>query len=225
MSKVLEIWHIRDRFSQEAALLGATNGEELVVPVANLRSILFQPAQSTWFARLGGVKMTATLEFLDGKTDSFVTDSKLFVQKQSGEEKIPVGNLRSIVRCGPGTQIPVIDTGLDRPVQRPVSGVSSTGSPADRVKLNNGDILSGEVITETFHWTAPYAELRFHGWQIRSISQPEQGVSQGLLELRSGDRISGVLTDPFIEIRLRDGQRVQVPSQQLRSIEFPGVLD
>ncbi|MEE8429520.1 MAG: hypothetical protein V3S33_08480 [Gammaproteobacteria bacterium] len=224
MSNVLEIWHIRDRFSQAAALLGATNGK-LVIPVASLRSISFQPAQRTWFTRLGGVKMTATLEFLDGRTDSFVTDSQLFVQKQSGKEKIPVGNLRSVVRCEPGAQIPVTDTELDTPPQRSEPGVSPNGSPAARVNLSNGDILYGEVTTETFHWKAPYADLNFHGRQIRSLRQPEQGVSQGLLELRSGDRISGALIDSFIEIRLRDGQRVQVPSHQLQSIEFLGVLD
>lgn len=105
----------------------------------------------------------------------------------------------------------------------PVPAKQPPESDVDRVILRNGDILSGTITTTDFHWKAPYASLSFKRDQIRAITLSRDSGESGIIELYSGDRISGVLENTSVEMTLEYGQRVPLATGMLESIRFRAI--
>lgn len=94
----------------------------------------------------------------------------------------------------------------------------------DAVYLKNGDILSGTVLNEQFTITASYGTLAFPISDVAQIlleGMPQQGPGNiEQIVLRIGDKVSGVVQEEKINIKLASGAEVSLEKDKIASITF-----
>ena len=89
----------------------------------------------------------------------------------------------------------------------------------DTVTLRNREALCGSIQTAEFTVQASYGTLTFTRMQLASISIEDAGRA-GKLVLKAGDRISGVLQNPTIEMTLNTGATIALDKGNIASIRF-----
>lgn len=88
------------------------------------------------------------------------------------------------------------------------------------VHLENGDSLSGGMLTESFTIKTAYAELVLSRDDIAAITfAEEEGDTESVLMV-NGDRLSGVLMPASFTLMLGGGQQVDLTKEQTREIRF-----
>ncbi len=215
-----DIWHIKNRLDQGGFLMGRLDGEDVSIPVADIKTLTLAPVKKGWIPFMGGHTMNGEVVFINGRKGQFESDLNLHLLKDARKSSMPLADVRSIVRCDAETSAMLTGgkqegtTGTVPTKQQPVV------VNIDSVHLTNGDVLYGTITTTEFNWKAPYASLMFKREQIQTITLRSNGKESGLLELRTGDRISGDLEDKVIEITLKYGQRIPIATEMLKSARF-----
>jgi len=125
---------------------------------------------------------------------------------QFGKSSIQFHDIKSISRCG---------------IRSGPPGQPHVATPThDLVIMKNGDILSGQIITRTFNLKSSYADLDIGAPTIEIIDLEGGGQNVDVVQLRSGDRISGVLTNDVIQMRLPIGSEVTLQKDKIKTITF-----
>ncbi len=215
-----DIWHLRNRLTNQSAFLGTLDGNDTSVLTDEIRSFTTESAGRSRPGIFQKNRSKGKITFLNGRTANFESDVSLTVVTDSGRSEIPFEDIRSIVRCEP----PAV-TAKNRAAEilAPKGEIQAESGVRDDVHtviLTNGNILKGTVTTEVFHWQAPYASLKVDRRYIRQITLVHKRKNTGLLQSRSGDRISGDLQNKTITMRLTIGQTIVLDKDQIQSINF-----
>lgn len=91
---------------------------------------------------------------------------------------------------------------------------------ADTVSLLTGDVLSGSVVTPVFTLDARYGTLNLERDWIRRIEIGGSPTGADLVLLRSGDRLSGMLLNETVEVRLAGANVAMIDLLDIGSITF-----
>lgn len=114
----------------------------------------------------------------------------------------------------------------------PVPGAAATGIPGspplslsdmakyDTVTLKNGDTVFGTILNEKFTIQTSYAELSFERAKIEQIVFEGAGANLDVIMLRVGDRMSGVLKDTKLQVKLVAGQISEIDRDKVKSIQM-----
>lgn len=104
------------------------------------------------------------------------------------------------------------------------AGGAAGGQPpvpeTDTVVLKNGDVLRGQVLDAVFALRASYADLSFKVAEVSQIVLEGAGANIEQVMLRTGDRVSGVLTNATIRVRLISGTVVTIDKDKVKSVTF-----
>ncbi|HSG10873.1 MAG TPA: hypothetical protein VLB10_03900 [Gammaproteobacteria bacterium] len=216
-----DIWHLKSRLGGGGILIGELDGKDASIAVADINTIVLAPVKSGVLSLVSGGTMQGDIAFIDGTSGKFVSDASLMFLKDAQKDSIPLADLRSISRCSTKA------AGTLAASEQATADTGTPGSPAiasdvDSVYLDNGDILTGAITIDDIQWQSPYAALSFKRDQVRAITLHREGMDDGLIELRSGDRISGTLGNTSIEMTLKFGQRVPLAADKIRAIHFMG---
>ena len=90
----------------------------------------------------------------------------------------------------------------------------------DSISLKNGDTLTGEVINETISIKTSYATLKLNTSEIEKIIFEYGSNNIDALHLRTGDKLSGVIQDQQITLRLVGGNEMKIDRDKIRNICF-----
>ncbi|MCH8151586.1 MAG: hypothetical protein IH830_04330 [Planctomycetes bacterium] len=90
----------------------------------------------------------------------------------------------------------------------------------DAIKLKNGDTMSGVILNESFTIKASYGVLTFPRAQIDRITIEGGGFNVDELILKVGDRISGVLQDAKIRVKLSSGAEADLDKDKVKEIQI-----
>lgn len=115
----------------------------------------------------------------------------------------------------------IFDPAATAPGQATTPGAQLTvRADADNVNLRNGDILSGTILTTEFTIQASYGTLTFSKDQLQSITVENVAGKTDQVLLKVGDRVSGVLQNPSIQMTLTSGATITLEKGNIASITF-----
>lgn len=108
--------------------------------------------------------------------------------------------------------------------ETPISLEAAPSLP-DRVILRNGDILIGEVLLETLRIRTVYGTVTFKKGDLARLSYGKRLKTQkegerDLLHSRYGDKLSGVLIEGNVKLRLSNQTEIFIPREHIQEIEF-----
>jgi hypothetical protein len=89
----------------------------------------------------------------------------------------------------------------------------------DKIALTNGDVLTGTIQNISFTLVTPYASVTLAKKDIKTIlSDPNRNKT--IIELYSGDRMSGSIQDIELKIDLKTGGETMLKMSEIESIIF-----
>ncbi|MBM3271574.1 MAG: hypothetical protein FJZ01_28395 [Candidatus Sericytochromatia bacterium] len=92
----------------------------------------------------------------------------------------------------------------------------------DAVRLKNGDTVSGRVLNESFTIKTSYATLTFKRGEVDTITIEGGGNNADEVRLVVGDRVSGVLQDAKVRVRLSGGNTTEVEKDKIKDVQICG---
>lgn len=92
----------------------------------------------------------------------------------------------------------------DQPINNEVS------NEFDQILLKNGEIMSGEVLTEAFQLKTSYANLDLETPIIDFVDFEGGGQNIDVVVLKIGDKLSGMIEEPTIKVKTRTGTEVDL---------------
>jgi hypothetical protein len=216
------IWNLHDRLSGKSALLAELKGEELIIPVDDIQSFTVKSSDKGWFGLAGSEDASIKVKFQDGRQTTFKSDMNLFYLLDAEQKEISISSVRSVERC--------IEKETHKQKQRMLEAKTQDAEPGPQIqtnlepltiKLNNGDILHGKLVSEVIQWKTVYATLDVPVQHIRQLSI--ESKSGGQLELLSGDRMSGSLQNTSLKIKLIIGQVVDLDREMIKTVSYKKV--
>jgi len=214
-----DIWGLRDRLGGGSAILGRFENKDVTMPVENIQSIEFDGPKKGWLGILQKSEARGTMTLTSGKLGQFTTSHAIRYIRDTEQEEISTELLKSVKRCTQQTVEQETANSATKE-QSAASVVMSGGEGNGQVIMKNGDILIGVIVTTEFHWKSEYELLKIPEETIQSIEIQEGENMTGVLHLRSGGRIAGVLENSEVKIHLPFGQDISVPAGKVREIRF-----
>jgi len=103
------------------------------------------------------------------------------------------------------------------------AGISSSSlyqqiEPQDRILLKNGDVISGKLLTEKFTLRTSYASIDFESKLIESIILEGSGQNIEMIVLKTGDKLSGIISPEIIKIKLQGEQEAAIEKDKIKEI-------
>jgi hypothetical protein len=90
----------------------------------------------------------------------------------------------------------------------------------DRIFLKNGDVVSGQILKETFKLRTSYGTINFELPQIAYIDFESGGKNTDIVVLKVGDQLSGVLEAPIITLQMQHGTEIELDKEKIKKITF-----
>lgn len=97
---------------------------------------------------------------------------------------------------------------------------STSTSEYDSIILKNGDAISGTIINKAWSLKASYGDLNFGSSEIDLIDFEGAGQNIDIISLKLGDKISGVVQNNIINIRLVSGAELKIDKDKIKTIRF-----
>lgn len=181
-------------------LVGMVNSVRTVLDVADIRGFVFEQTRDKSIR--GEIFMTS------GTTAALVleVDNISFVS-EFGKAVLNLAEVKSLERVGGG----------------PLTGGPAGGSAipeADLVTMKNGDVLAGTIETGAFGLRTSYGDLAIAAKDIASILMEGGGQNIEMVHLRSGEKISGVLTNEVFLLQRGSGGEMTLQRDKVKSIVF-----
>lgn len=221
VSKVDEIWHLKNKLSDKSVLLVKTNGNDESILVDSISAISISPPKKGWLNFLDNRTVNGEITLTDGSVHSFSSDLNLMLLAGDEQTDLPLANVESIRRC---EKPPVV---ADEPAtqQRGATVVEAspqvTHSPdVDVIYMDNGDVLSGTILTKELLWNASFATVTVKKRKIQRMTLIRENTISGMMDLWSGDRVSGLLETNKIKIKLSIGQTIDIKTDRIKAIRF-----
>lgn len=221
ISKVDDFWNIKNSVTEESILLVRVGGQEEAIPVNTIQIIELRPIKKSRLKLFRGNTTKGIITFTDGSEREFVSDLNLI--SRAGDKKIDVQftTIQSIRKC-PGATIAVEKPALQKnnAVIAETNTQTAFNPDADVIKMVNGDILNGTILTKELLWKASFGIISVHKDQIRQMTLIRENSPDGLLESISRDRINGLLETNKIKMKLSIGQTIEVDTDSIKTIHF-----
>ena len=215
LSKVDEIWHLRNKLSDKSMLLVKTNGSDESVLVDSIRAISITPTEKGWMKFLDSRTANGEITFTDGSVRRFSSDLNLISRTGDEQTDIPLASIQSIRKC---EKPPVV---ADKPAAVAEASTQIThSSDVDVIYMDNGDVLSGTILTKELLWNASFATVTVSKRKIQRMILIRENTITGLMDLWSGDRVSGILETNQIKIKLSIGQTIDIKTDRIKAIRF-----
>ncbi len=90
----------------------------------------------------------------------------------------------------------------------------------DAMILKNGDTITGTIENETFKLKTSYSNLTFELSKIAKIVFEGAGSNVDVVRLKVGDKLSGVVQDKKIKIKLVSGTSVEIDKDKVKEIQI-----
>jgi len=90
----------------------------------------------------------------------------------------------------------------------------------DAMTLKNGDAVTGTIENEEFTVNASYGDMVFETDKIAKIVFEGAGNNVDVIRLKVGDKISGVIQDGKIKIKLVSGEAVEIDKDKVKEIQI-----
>jgi len=207
-----DVWQIRNRVSGDAVLLGKSGGERHAVALERVRS--FTVAEDTQSGWISGHRDAVELEIrlVDGRTTTLVSELNLYYRIENQRHAVPLGGVLAVHRCDdPSAAVPSPPEVIDPQPASPF------------LVMKNGDRLYGNVAGDQLGWQTAYASVGFKPAQLKLIKAGCEAPSSGTLETLAGDLLNGSFIDPSLLFHLTTGQSMDIPTRQIRVIDFTGM--
>jgi len=221
VSKVDDFWNIKSKLSEESILLIRIRGQEEAVSVNTIQIIELMPVKNSRLKFIRSSTSKGIITFIDGRKREFESDMNLISRVRDKKFDVQFSTVRSIRKC---KEAPIPD---DKPVLQKNDMViaetdtQTTFDPdADVIKMVNGDLLNGSILTKELLWKATFGIISVNKNQIRKITLIRENATDGLLETRSSDKINGHLETNQISFRLSIGQTVEINANDIKAIHF-----
>ncbi len=91
---------------------------------------------------------------------------------------------------------------------------------ADRVELDNGDVLLGRVVNTQYKLTTFYGDFNIPAAKVTGLVAQGKGAARALVALSDGQVISGTLADPTLLFELPTGGTLRVPIDRVRQCGY-----
>ncbi len=115
-----------------------------------------------------------------------------------------------------------------------VPGAAETGIPGsgssglsleeakkyDLIVLKNGDTVTGTVENKNFTLKSSYSEMAFEISEVAKIVFAGAGSNVDVIRLKVGDKISGVVQDEKVVIKLVSGTSIEVEKDKIKEIKI-----
>ena len=198
ISVAKEIYFKFDR-AGKPFIYGLINGASTTIFTNNLLAVELTGNENKY--------MTGILELTSGTKGSYKVyqDENLYFVTEFGKSSLSIKNVKYIGRCQASS--------LNK-------RNSNLPKKTDSVLMKNGDVLSGLILTAEFILKSSYADLTIKTADIRRIQLEGGGQNIEIIELRSGDRISGLIKNEHIEIKLPIGPALALEKDKIKLITF-----
>lgn len=90
----------------------------------------------------------------------------------------------------------------------------------DSLVLKNGDTVTGTVENKNFTLKSSYSEIAFETSEIAKIVFEGVGSNVDVVRLKVGDKISGVVQDEKVTIKLVSGTSIEVEKDKVKEIQI-----
>jgi len=90
----------------------------------------------------------------------------------------------------------------------------------DSVTLRNGDTITGDILNDSFTIQTSYGRLTFKRAEVEKIVVEGAGTNVDVLRLRIGDKLSGVLQDSKIRLRLVSGTVTELDKDKVKEVRL-----
>jgi hypothetical protein len=221
VSKVDEIWHLRNKLSDKSMLLVKTNGSDESVLVDSIRTITITPTRKGWLNFLESGAVNGEITFTDGSVRKFSSDLNLISRAGNEQTDIPFTSVQSIRRCEKSPLVADKPAVQQRDVVVAEASTQATHRPdVDVIYMDNGDVLSGTILTKELLWNASFATVLVKKRDIKHMTLIRENTIVGLIDLWSGDRVNGILETNQIKIKLSIGQTIDIKTDRIKAIRF-----
>jgi len=167
----------------------------------------FKELQAIEFTKPGDTAYPVVITFTDGRKDDFRLLPFGFMEGRSGSE-----DWRMSHRDAKAIQFVNHEEEVKPEISEPVH--------QDRIILNNGDTLSGQILTAAFTLTTFYGTLNFETDRIQQINIQGDGGDVDFVMLKTGDRLSGTIEESLIRIKIDSGKEVVVSKEKIKDVLF-----
>lgn len=223
--KASEIWQLKNTISGAQMLLGRIDGTEVAIAPDEVESFTFLEEDGGWLSVLSSGASRAQLQFRDGRRAVFQSNLVLFAQGETGQREFPLNSLIAIRRCeepqAPAAAAPSEGAG---PASAPQDGAAVQRDvhrpEVDVIYLDNGDVISGTILNREFLWSATFATVRVERRDVARMTLQREDTVFGLIELRNGDKYTGILETTPLEIELTIGAKITVESKNIKAVRF-----
>ncbi len=91
---------------------------------------------------------------------------------------------------------------------------------ADRVELDNGDVVMGRLLNPSFALKTAWGELTVPAEQVMGLVTQEKNKRRVLLVMRDGQVVSGELVEKVLQLALPTGGTLQIPADRTRQCGY-----
>jgi len=174
-----------------------------------------------------GANYWVMVQFTTGKKDTLRLRQHSFFRGRSnlGSVLIPFEKVKSV------SLLP--DTAEEKkkeesPVKETILPVDSPPQEFDRITLRNGDVLMGGVVADLLTIRTIYGTISFKKTNVNRVSfgkgaKLQKDGEKDVLFSKYGDKLSGIIPDSYLKMRLRTNTDISIPREHIQEIEF-GVM-
>lgn len=179
---------------------------------------------SSFEIKQSGANYWIEVQFTTGKKDTLRLRQHSFFKGRSdfGQVSIPfekvkkVSLLQDAVGEGKKEDMPLKETTLQ---------ADSQPRGLDRVTLRNGDILIGELVADSLTIRTIYGTVVFKKTDISRVSfgkgaKLQKDAEKDVLFSKYGDKLSGIIPDSSLRMKLRTDADISIPREHIQEIEF-----
>ena len=181
-------------------ITGKIDMVETTLKLTNVQSMVFEKSQDNLIS--GEIQMIAGI-----KARLALAYRGIWFDSEFGRGTLPLSDIRSIERS---------DGALS--AAGPAGGMTISG--ADQVTMKNGDVLAGTIETGAFGLRTSYGDLAIDSKDIASILMEGGGQNIEMVHLRTGEKISGVLTNEVFLLRRGAGGEMTLQKDKIKSMAF-----
>lgn len=177
----------------------------ITLTIADIKEIVFH-SKSYRFSGSTHYSVSHDVLFRDGTKDHFKIDTGLLCgDSHYGRIKLQPHNVIKVVF-------------LD--ASHGSKTTTNIFTKSDQMILKNGDIITGEVSTETFKLKTSYGELEFKAADIKTINLEGGSNNVDVITLRVGDKLSGVIQNDKIRVKMSSGATIDLDRDKVKDILF-----
>lgn len=98
------------------------------------------------------------------------------------------------------------------------TGAAENANVYDTVELNNGDRITGTLLTDTFTVTTPYSTVTLEKDKISEIKINPEGKDHDVIALNTGGLVEGTIEEISFSIKTISGENISLEKEVCKII-------